>query len=86
MKIEILGTGCAKCNTLTENARIAVERLGLTNCAIVKVQDLKEIARRGVVVTPAILIDGKPKAVGRVASPEEIEGWLREAMVAASES
>jgi len=84
MKIEILGMGCPKCNALTENARIAVERLGLNNCAIVKVRDFREIARRGVLVTPAILIDGKPKAVGRVASPEEIEGWLREALASTS--
>ncbi len=79
MKIEILGTGCAKCNALLENTRKAVERLGLEDCAIVKVQDFNEIAKRGVLVTPALLIDGTVKLIGKAASPEEIEGYLQEA-------
>ncbi len=79
MKIEILGTGCAKCNALLENTRKAVERLGLEDCTIVKIQDFNEIARRGVLVTPALLIDGAAKVVGRAATPAEIEGLLEEA-------
>lgn len=80
MKIEILGMGCAKCNQLTENARRAVEELGLENCTIVKVQDFNEIAKRGVLVTPALLVDGKVKLIGKAGSPDEIAGYLREAV------
>ncbi len=76
MKIEILGTGCAKCNQLTENARVAVERLGLEDCAIVKVQDFSEIAKRGVLVTPALLVDGQVKLIGKAGNPDEIAGIL----------
>ena len=79
MKIEILGTGCAKCNRLAENAKAAVEQLGLEDCIITKVQDFNEIAKRGVLVTPALLIDGKVKVIGKAASPEEIAAYLREA-------
>lgn len=79
MKIEILGTGCAKCNQLTENARAAVERLGLEDCAIVKVQDFNEIAKRGVLVTPALLVDGTVKVIGRAASTDEIARILKAA-------
>lgn len=79
MKIEILGAGCAKCNQLTENARAAVERLGLEDCTIVKVQDFNEIAKRGVLVTPALLVDGTVKLIGKAASPDEIAGILSSA-------
>ena len=77
MKIEILGTGCAKCNQLTDNARAAVERLGLEDCAIVKVTDFNEIAKRGVLMTPALAVNGSVKVFGKVASPQEIAGYLR---------
>jgi small redox-active disulfide protein 2 len=67
----------AKCNQLTENARAAVEGLRLEDCAIVKVQDFNEIAKRGVLVTPALLVDGTVKLIGKAASPDEIAGILR---------
>ena len=76
MKIEILGSGCAKCNRLTENARAAVESLGLEDCVIVKVTDFQEIARRGVLMTPALMVDGRVKVIGKVSSPDEIAGLL----------
>ncbi|MCW5976831.1 MAG: TM0996/MTH895 family glutaredoxin-like protein [Bryobacteraceae bacterium] len=79
MKIEIFGTGCARCNQLTENARVAVERLGLADCDFVKVNDFNEIAKRGVLLTPALLIDGKVKVIGKAASPDEVERYLKEA-------
>jgi len=79
MKIEILGTGCAKCNRLAENAKAAVEQLGLEDCIITKVQDFNEIAKRGVLVMPALLINEKVKVIGKAASPEEIAAYLREA-------
>ena len=76
MKIEILGTGCARCNALYENARAAVEGLGLEDCALVKVQDVNEIAKRGVLVTPALLVDGQVKVIGKAASTDEIADYL----------
>lgn len=82
MKIEILGTGCAKCNQLTDNARAAVERLGLEDCAIVKVTDFNEIAKRGVLMTPALAVDGQVKLIGKAGSPDEIAGILRSAETA----
>ena len=80
MKIEILGTGCAKCNQLAQNARVAVETLGLEDCAIVKVTDFQEIARRGVLMTPALLVDGQVKVIGKASTPDEITGYLRESV------
>ncbi len=77
MKIEILGTGCAKCNQLTDNARAAVERLGLEDCSIVKVRDFNEIAKRGVLITPALVVDGNVKVIGKAASTDEIVGYLQ---------
>ena len=77
MKIEILGTGCAKCNTLHENAQAAVERLAIKDCTVAKVQDFNEIAKRGVLVTPALVVDGQVKLIGRAASTDEIVKHLR---------
>jgi small redox-active disulfide protein 2 len=77
MKIEILGMGCAKCNALHENARAAVEKLALEDCTIVKIQDFNEIAKRGVLVTPALLLDGQVKVNGKAASTDEIVNYLQ---------
>ncbi len=75
MKIEILGTGCAKCRTLFANALRAVELSG-TDAEVVKVEDIPSIMRYGVLSTPALVVDGVVKFSGRVASPEEIRGML----------
>lgn len=75
MKIEILGTGCPKCQTLAENVTGAVRKLGL-DAEIVKVTDIVEIAERGVMMTPALAVDGEIKLVGKVAAVEELEGLL----------
>jgi len=75
MKIEILGTGCPKCKAATANAEAAVAQLGVA-AEIVKVQDLAEIASRGVMMTPAVAIDGEIKAVGKVPTVDEIKAWL----------
>ena len=79
MIIEILGPGCTKCNTLTDNTRAAVQRLGLKDCTIAKVKDFNEIAKRGVLITPALVVDGDVKLIGKVASPEEIAKFLQPA-------
>jgi len=75
MKIQILGTGCPKCQQLTENARKAIADAGL-DAEIEKVTDLKTIAKMGVMATPALAVDGKVKSSGKVLSPGEIRAML----------
>ncbi|MEM5797922.1 MAG: thioredoxin family protein [Candidatus Aenigmatarchaeota archaeon] len=75
MKIEIFGSGCPKCKKLEENARKAVKEAN-KKAEIVKVTDINEIINRGVMATPAIAIDGKLKACGRIPEVEEIKKWL----------
>jgi small redox-active disulfide protein 2 len=70
-KIQILGTGCPKCNQLEQNARKAAGRAG-PEYEVDKISDLKEIMRFGVMITPALAIDGQIKASGKVLSVEEI--------------
>ena len=76
MKIEILGSGCSKCNTVEKIVRQTVEELGIS-AEIVKVEDMQEIINRGIMMTPAVFIDGEAKVVGRIASPDEIKKWLQ---------
>jgi small redox-active disulfide protein 2 len=75
MRIEVLGTGCPKCKAAVANAQKAVAELG-RQAEIVKVEDLMEIASRGVMMTPAIVIDGQVKLVGKVPTVEEIKKWI----------
>jgi small redox-active disulfide protein 2 len=77
VKIQILGSGCAKCNQLKDNAETAARELGLAY-EIEKITDFREIARMGALVTPALAIDGRLKLVGRVASPEELTPILQQ--------
>jgi small redox-active disulfide protein 2 len=78
MKIQILGTGCARCKTLTANAEKAVQELGLET-EVEKVTDIKDIMKFQVLMTPGLVIDGKVKAAGRILSPEEIKQMLLDA-------
>ena len=75
LKVQILGTGCAKCKTLAEHAEKAAKELGL-DCTIEKVSDLKEIMKFGVMITPALVVDGKVKVAGKVPTSEEIKSML----------
>jgi small redox-active disulfide protein 2 len=77
MKIQILGIGCSKCKTPTENAEQAVRELGL-GTEIEKVTDIKDIMKFQILMTPGLVIDGKVKAVSRIPSPEEIKEVLLE--------
>jgi small redox-active disulfide protein 2 len=74
-KIQILGTGCPKCRKLTENAEVAAKELGI-EFALEKVTEINEIMKFGVMMTPALAIDGQVKTVGKVASPDEIKKML----------
>ncbi|MEF8874883.1 MAG: thioredoxin family protein [Candidatus Thermoplasmatota archaeon] len=76
-KIEILGTGCAKCQRLEKNAKKAVDELGM-DAEIEEVQELEEISARGVMSTPGIAIDGEVQATGEVLNPEQIKEMLQE--------
>ena len=71
-KIQILGTGCPKCKKLAENAEAAAKELGM-KYQLEKVTDLNEIMKFGVMVTPALAVDGQVKMVGKVPSPEELK-------------
>lgn len=75
MKIQILGTGCPKCKTLAENADKAAKELGL-DYELIKVTDINQIMGFGVMMTPALAVDGKIKLVGKVPSPEDIKKLL----------
>jgi len=74
-KIQILGTGCAKCMKLAENAQKAAKEAGF-EAEVEKVTDIKKIMEFGVMMTPGLAIDGEVKAVGKVLSVEEIKKLL----------
>jgi small redox-active disulfide protein 2 len=75
MKIEILGTGCAKCHKLEEDVWDAVGELGV-EALIVSVQDIKKIMGYGVMTTPALVVDGEVKMAGKIPTKDEIKKWL----------
>ena len=75
MKIEILGMGCPKCRMLYENVKRAVEEKNI-KAEVLKVEDLDKITTYGVMMTPAIVIDGDVKSSGKVLTSEEIKKWL----------
>ncbi|MGD9676968.1 MAG: thioredoxin family protein [Vulcanibacillus sp.] len=75
MIIKVLGTGCANCKKLEANVREAVSELGI-EASVEKVEDLKDIMSYGVMKTPAIVVDGQVKVMGRVPTVEEIKKYL----------
>ncbi len=75
MKIEILGIGCPKCRQLAANAEAAVKEMNIA-AEISKVTDIDKITEYGVMMTPALVIDGTVVSVGKVLSKEEIKKFL----------
>jgi small redox-active disulfide protein 2 len=75
MKIEVLGTGCAKCKKLFENVQEALQQSG-KEAEVTKVEDIKKIMDYGVMSTPALVVDGQVKISGKLPSVREIEGLL----------
>ncbi len=75
-KIQILGTGCPKCRQLAANAKAAVEHAGV-EASVEKVEKIQEIMKFGVMMTPALVIDGEIKSSGKVVSTEAIEAMLK---------
>ena len=74
-KIQILGTGCPKCKKLYETAQEVVAS-GSIDAEVSKVEDINEILKFGVMMTPALVIDGEAKVTGKVPRPEEIKAML----------
>lgn len=75
MKIEILGVGCPKCQKLYENVQEAVNQAGV-QAEIAKITDINSIMEYGVMITPALAIDGAVKAAGKIPSVNEIKNWI----------
>jgi small redox-active disulfide protein 2 len=74
-KLQILGGGCARCETLFEAAEAAAKRLGI-EYEMEKVTDLKEITNFGVMTTPALAVNGVVKVAGRIPTADEIEAMI----------
>ena len=74
-RLQILGTGCPKCKKLAENAEAAAKALGI-EYAIEKVTDINEMMKFGVMMTPALVVDGVVKVVGKVPTADEIRKML----------
>ena len=77
MKIEILGTGCAKCKKTTANVKKAVEELGI-DIQVEKVEDINRILDCGVMMTPGVVIDGEVKVAGKIPDVKQIKQWITE--------
>jgi small redox-active disulfide protein 2 len=76
MKIEVLGTGCAKCNQLENATKAVADRLGL-DYTLDHVKDIGKITEYGVMMTPALAIDGQVKVAGKIPSEAELEKLLQ---------
>jgi len=74
-QIKVLGPGCPKCQELLEQTQRAVRELNL-ECTVVKVSDIQEITRHGVMMTPALVIDDEVKIMGRVPALDDIKKLL----------
>ena len=75
MEIKVLGPGCPKCEQTEKRVKEAVAESG-TEAAISKVKDIMEIAKHGVFMTPAVVVDGEVKSVGKVPSKDDIKKWI----------
>ncbi|WP_028587489.1 thioredoxin family protein [Desulfocurvus vexinensis] len=75
-EIKVLGPGCPKCEQLKKNAEQAVALAGVP-CNVEKITDMLRISEYGIMLTPALVVDGEVKAVGKVLAPEEIAKFLK---------
>jgi len=75
MEIKVLGPGCPKCQKTEAVVREVVEETGV-DVRIVKVKDPMEIAKTGVFMTPAVVVDGEVKCVGKVPNKEDVKNWI----------
>ncbi|MCD6293500.1 MAG: TM0996/MTH895 family glutaredoxin-like protein [Deltaproteobacteria bacterium] len=77
MEIKVLGPGCPKCEETEKRVKAAIAEAGV-NASVDKVKDIMEIAKNGVFMTPAVVVDGEVKSVGKVPSKEQIKGWINQ--------
>jgi len=77
MDIKVLGPGCPKCNQTEQEVMNALQEAGVA-ADVQKVTDSMEIAKYGVFGTPAVVVNGEVKTVGKVPSQEEIKGWIQQ--------
>ncbi len=75
MKVQVLGTGCAKCKQLAANTEQAIRELGVA-AVVEKVEDVREIMKFRVMSTPALVVDGQVRSTGKVLSPADIQALL----------
>jgi small redox-active disulfide protein 2 len=75
MEIKVLGPGCPRCHQTEENVKAAVAESGV-EAKVDKVTNALEIAKYGVFGTPAVIVDGEVKSVGKIPTKDEIKGWL----------
>lgn len=75
MKIEVLGVGCVKCNKLYDLVTELVKQEDL-DAEVVKVEEINKFAAYGVLMTPALVIDGEVKVAGKVPKEKDILAWL----------
>jgi small redox-active disulfide protein 2 len=76
MEIKVLGPGCLKCEQTEKNVKEAVQESGV-NAKIEKVTDIMEIAKYGVFGTPAVVVEGEVKSVGKIPDKDEIMTWIK---------
>jgi small redox-active disulfide protein 2 len=77
MEIKVLGPGCKKCEATEKNVKEAVAETGVS-AQIEKITDTLEIAKHGVFGTPAVVVDGQVKSVGKIPTRDEIKDWLQQ--------
>jgi small redox-active disulfide protein 2 len=75
MEIKVLGPGCPRCQQTEKNVKEAVAESGV-DAKVDKVTNVMEIARYGVFGTPAVILDGEVKSVGKIPTKDEVKGWL----------
>ena len=75
MKIEVAGPGCPRCHQTERNVKAALGELGL-EAEVVKVTDVTAMARKGVMMTPAVLVDGVVKCQGKIPAVSEVKTWF----------
>jgi len=75
MKIEVVGPGCARCITTEKNVKEAVKQLDI-QAEIVKVTNVAEFAKKGVMFTPGVIVDGQVKVSGKIPTVDELKEIL----------
>ena len=76
MQIEIIGSGCPRCYETEKRVKSVLAETGV-EAELIHLTDPKEIARRGLILTPAVLVDGVIRLAGRVPSTDEVKNWLQ---------